>query len=242
MIFINILEMKKETLLSRLSNCAITILLSIVLLYPHISFSQAVGISNDNSTPDPSSILDVKSISKGILIPRMSSTERTTIASPANGLLVYDNTTASFWFHNGSDWINLLSGISGWCLIGNSAGINDFIGTTNNQSLLFKANNQKAGEIDLTLGNTFWGSISGASITTGTYNTAIGLNALRKNKDGSNNTVIGQEAMNWNSSGSNNTAQGRQALFDNTTGSDNTAIGNNSLYSNTTGYDNTANG
>lgn len=49
-----------------------------------------VGINT--SMPDPSSMLDVKSDSKGILIPRMTKTERENIAQPENGLLVYDTT------------------------------------------------------------------------------------------------------------------------------------------------------
>ncbi|MCB0534616.1 MAG: tail fiber domain-containing protein [Lewinellaceae bacterium] len=63
-----------------------------------------VAINQDNSTPDPSAMLDVKSDAKGLLIPRLSSAQRTGIASPATGLLVFDNTTNSFWYYNGTAW------------------------------------------------------------------------------------------------------------------------------------------
>ncbi|MCB0576578.1 MAG: hypothetical protein KDC61_18620, partial [Saprospiraceae bacterium] len=47
-------------------------------------FSQ-ISINQDNSTPDPSAMLDIKSSDKGMLIPRMTTAERNAIASPAAG-------------------------------------------------------------------------------------------------------------------------------------------------------------
>ncbi|MCX6250959.1 MAG: hypothetical protein NTX61_09410 [Bacteroidetes bacterium] len=52
------------------------------------SFSQ-VSISTDNSSPDPSAMLDVNSTTKGALLPRMTFDQRNTIASPAEGLMVF---------------------------------------------------------------------------------------------------------------------------------------------------------
>ncbi len=67
--------------------------------------AQGVGINNDNSNPDNSAILDVKSTEKGILVPRMTETQRDAIGSPATGLLIYqtDNTTG-FYFFDGTTW------------------------------------------------------------------------------------------------------------------------------------------
>ena len=48
-----------------------------------------VGINNDNSQPDPSAMLDVKSTSKGVLLPRMTVEQRNAIPGPAEGLMVY---------------------------------------------------------------------------------------------------------------------------------------------------------
>ena len=56
---------------------------------------------------DDSAILNVESTEKGILIPRMTTTQRTSINNPAKGLLVFDNTTNSFWFYDGSSWSDL---------------------------------------------------------------------------------------------------------------------------------------
>lgn len=72
--------------------------------------AQGVGINNDNTDPSPSAMLDVKSTNKGLLIPRMSSAQRAAIASPAKGLMVFDNQTNSFWYHNGTVWTQFLGG------------------------------------------------------------------------------------------------------------------------------------
>ena len=72
-------------------------------------YSQAVSINTDNSAPHTSAILDIKSTEKGLLIPRMTSAQRLLIASPAEGLIAYDETTDSFWFFNGLAWEELLA-------------------------------------------------------------------------------------------------------------------------------------
>ena len=56
---------------------------------------------------DPSAIMNVQSTDKGILIPRMTTAQRTAITNPAKGLLVFDNTTNGFWFYNGTSWDDL---------------------------------------------------------------------------------------------------------------------------------------
>ncbi|MEI7982670.1 MAG: hypothetical protein WCI71_13545, partial [Bacteroidota bacterium] len=48
-----------------------------------------VGVSTDGSQPDPSAMLEVKSTTRGTLISRMTYDQRTAIASPAEGLMVY---------------------------------------------------------------------------------------------------------------------------------------------------------
>jgi len=53
-----------------------------------LMFSQ-VGINTDGSTPDNSAILDIKSTSKGILIPRLTFEQRKALSNPSDGLLVF---------------------------------------------------------------------------------------------------------------------------------------------------------
>ena len=78
-----------------------------------------VGIGT--SSPDPSALADMSSVTKGLLIPRMTGTERTAIVSPANGLMVYETTTNSFWYYNSSVWNQLgTGGASPWTVSGNT--------------------------------------------------------------------------------------------------------------------------
>jgi Chaperone of endosialidase len=77
---------------------------------------------------------------------------------------------------------------------------------------------------------------------TGSFNTAIGFNALYSNTTGSHNTANGALALYSNTIGFSNTATGEVALYTNTTGYQNTATGTTALASNTTGINNTANG
>mgnify|MGYP001570000614 CR=1 FL=1 len=79
-------------------------------------------------------------------------------------------------------------------------------------------------------------------VTTGTNNTANGLQALYSNTTGSFNTAVGASALLSNTTGNVNIAVGANALLSNTTGESNTANGFSSLHFNTTGENNTANG
>ena len=72
-----------------------------------ILFSQNVAINSTGNAPNSSAMLDVQSTTKGMLIPRMTTAQRTAIASPATGLLVFDNTTGSFWFKSATKWVEL---------------------------------------------------------------------------------------------------------------------------------------
>ena len=60
----------------------------------------SIGIS----APDGSAILDITSTTKGLLIPRMNTTQRDNIASPANGLSIYNTTNNDPNFFNGTAW------------------------------------------------------------------------------------------------------------------------------------------
>ena len=78
------------------------------LFFAKITTAQ-IGISPTNLPPHASAMLDVTSTNKGLLIPRMTTAQRLAIASPANGLTVYDTNTLGFWFYNGTAWQNLLT-------------------------------------------------------------------------------------------------------------------------------------
>lgn len=73
-------------------------------------------------------------------------------------------------------------------------------------------------------GNTHMGSTA-TSPTHGSYNTALGYDALYSNTTGYKNTAIGLSALRSNTAGNTNTAVGYYALRSNITGSRNTALG-----------------
>ena len=72
----------------------------------------------------------------------------------------------------------------------------------------------------------------------GSYNTAVGNEALRVNKSGDYNTAVGYLTLPANTTGNGNSAFGAGCLEFNTTGSENIANGQNALGSNTTGSNN----
>ncbi len=78
-------------------------LLIMLLVTSNIIFVQ-VGIGT--TTPNASAVLDLSSTTGGLLMPRMTTAERTAIASPVAGLQVYDTTTNTIWYNNGTAWVN----------------------------------------------------------------------------------------------------------------------------------------
>jgi hypothetical protein len=63
--------------------------------------AQGVGIGTGSTAPAATAMLEVASTSKGLLIPRLTATQRTAIGSPARGLLVYqtDGTQPGFYYN-----------------------------------------------------------------------------------------------------------------------------------------------
>ena len=218
-------------------------ILSITIFTGYSSYSQSAAINIDGSAAAASAALDIKSSTKGLLIPRMLASQRILIGSPAEGLLVYQtDAPAGFYYYKAGAWTSITPTSSGWNLAGNAgtADGTNFIGTTDNIPFNIRVNNQRAGRIDPALLSTSFGYQAGNAGSTGTYNTAIGQTALSGNSTGYYNTANGYAALSGNNIGNNNTANGVYALSSNTTGSYNTADGQSALYSNIGGFNNTA--
>jgi hypothetical protein len=62
--------------------------------------TQGLAVNNSGTVADGSAMLDVSSTTKGALIPRMLLAQRTAIANPATGLLVYQ--TDGFYHNAGT--------------------------------------------------------------------------------------------------------------------------------------------
>ena len=94
------------------------------LLLSITAFTQGVGINPNNANPHPSAMLDVSSTNKGVLIPRLTGTQRTGISNPATGLLVFDTDAQSLYmFTTPGGWKQVKSITSlGELIQGNQAG------------------------------------------------------------------------------------------------------------------------
>ncbi|MGK0427620.1 ice-binding family protein [Patiriisocius sp. Uisw_017] len=84
------------------------ILLQLVLL-PSINIYAQVGIGT--ITPDISSILDVSSTSKGLLMPRLTTTERNNISLPAKGLIIFNTSSNDVQLNTGTSSVPCWIGV-----------------------------------------------------------------------------------------------------------------------------------
>jgi len=153
-------------------------------------FSQNVGISSTGATPDASSMLDIVSTSRGLLIPRVALTATNAagpVTSPATSLLVYNtatagtspnNVTPGYYYWNGTKWVALLtSSNTGWSVTGNAGTdtTTNFIGTTDDQDLVFRTNNTETmrlysgGGVNLDVGTGAATDPGDAIFASGTY-------------------------------------------------------------------------
>lgn len=184
------------------------IIVLLLLFFQVNSILAQVAINTSGDQADASSMLDVKSTDKGMLIPRMSKALRDLISSPATGLLIYQtDNTPGFYFYDGSAWV----------VVGNGA-------TTINSLYDGKSDGS----------SVFLGINSGTNDdATSNQNLGFGINALNANTNGYENTAIGIDALKLVDGGHHNTALGIHSLSRITTGSGNTALGTNAGISNT---------
>lgn len=223
----------------------------------------SVGIGT--TAPSSSSILDIQSTNKGVLFPRMTKAQRDAIASPVEGLVIYqtDATPGYYYYTTGGGWVEMTQK-------GATKRLNNLVGTQINVDLLPNADNARSlgstpfswkdiymdgkllvgGNVFMTektgvsdgytgynvcLGRSAGSSMSGLAVD----NVAIGTEALTLNTTGTSNTAVGQDALSLNTTGTENTAVGAIALSANGTASRNTAVGYGALQL-TNAADNTA--
>jgi hypothetical protein len=208
------------------------ILLLIILLLSGFIFSQNVAINASGALPVASAMLDISSTTSGLLIPRMSSANRTAIASPATGLYVYDTTTNSFWFFNGVIWVEVSSSATGWLLAGNTLAGTEILGSLNSQPVRLFSNNLErmrilaAGQVAVNSALTFPQSTF-FSAATGNNNAVDGSAA------GTGNAVYGQNT---------GTGNGVQGLSNNASGFGISAVNINASGTGIIAYGNNAGG
>jgi len=183
-----------------------------------LSSQNQVGVNT--STVDASAVFEILHSSKGLLIPRMTSGQRNAIPSPANGLLVYETNSRSFWNYN-NGWIQIIFNNNDQTGLGDSDGdiriLTEF--TTDNDQIRFYQQgteyfrmNRKRLEVvnngnSIFLGdsagfmdnktnnlNVFVGTRSGKETVNGVRNVAIGYESLLSNINQSDVVAIGYSA------------------------------------------------
>lgn len=100
-----------------LSRLGVLLLLALAV-QPARLLAQGVGIGT--TAPDASAALEIVSSGKGALLPRLSETARSTMGSPAPGLIVYqtDGTQPGFWYNSGT------AAVPKWVRLTDSNGVN----------------------------------------------------------------------------------------------------------------------
>jgi hypothetical protein len=76
----------------------------------HYQQSRGLVINNLSSaslSTTPSALVEIQSTTQGFLPPKMTTTQKNAIASPAAGLVLYDSTTNKLQCYNGSTWNDL---------------------------------------------------------------------------------------------------------------------------------------
>ncbi len=239
------------------------LLFSCFLLH-HVIVAQGVSVNGSGTAPDASAMLDIQSTSKGVLIPRMTTAQRTGITTPATGLLVFDTNTASFWYRHSTGWKELTDDFHGLRDADNDTKVQveespdeDVIrfDIGGDEALVINKSTQGATRLDvgpelnLIIGrnagltsfsgwNTFVGPNAGQFNTTGQNNVFVGYRAGEDNAAQNRNVFIGTESG-ANNIGGFNTFAGYRTGYVNSTGHSNVFLGNEAGVQNTTGFRNT---
>ena len=74
-----------------------------------VTFKADGRVGFGTPTPDNTSIVDVTSTTQGFLFPRMTTTQKNAITSPAEGLIVYDLTLHKLCVYTGATWETITS-------------------------------------------------------------------------------------------------------------------------------------
>jgi len=106
---------------SRLINLLI---FTLVISSVTIGLAQNVGINDDNSAPNAKAMLDIKSTTKGVILPRMTTVQRTgmSLNLTNTAMIVYDTDLDNYFYWDGMEWEYF--GGSYW--MSNSTGIYSF--------------------------------------------------------------------------------------------------------------------
>jgi len=142
-------------------NKSLLITLIITCLLPILSNGQGVSITNTNTPPDTSAMLDIVSTDKGLLLPRMTTVQRNAIALPAQSLQIYNITDSCLQIYVGTQWNDI------WC-------INTCIPSTAPTSATASVNPTCGGVTDLAV----TGGLLGTGASWQWYSSSCGVTAV----------------------------------------------------------------
>jgi len=144
------------------------------------------------TSPDSTALLTMSSTTLGFLPPRMTTTQRDAISSPATGLEIYNTTTNLYNFYNGTAWTVFAAGGSGDMIL---ADVQTNIGvkTFNDTTLLLR---NVANTFSLTLTNTVTSAqtLTFPDATDTMVGKATTDTLINKSIDLTNNTLTGTVA------------------------------------------------
>ena len=184
-------------------------------------------------------LIEVESNQTGILIPRMSSADRTSIMLKPEGLLVYDTNSNSFWYISSGNWKEISIGPNNPLIKDGDGDTKVSVDNgTDDDHIRFIVRNAEYLQLDTHGVLAFThpsesvriGIGAGASLDSGKSNIALGNYSLFSNMNKSNLIAIGDSALYSNTSpeafeGIRNVAIGKNAMQSNTLGSENVALG-----------------
>lgn len=203
------------------------VLSTALLFFTHYIQAQNIFPSTGSAgigttAPDASSILETKSTTQGMLVPRMTIAQRNAIKLPATGLLIYQtNNTPRFYYYNGTAWVAVAPK-------GVNKSLSNLTPTAINVSMLPGA----GGVLDLGSGSAQWrnafftGTLSASSVSA--YNGAGGV-AISGNSPTSNG-VTGLSNTSTGVSGSSSSGNGVYGNSNDSDGVNGHSVNGNGVY------------
>ena len=85
------------------------LLLSFLLWIAWCAGYSQVSIADSEITPDPSAMLEVRSTTGGVLLPRLTDLQLLNLTGAAEGLMVYNTDQQKVVYYNGTEWMTLLN-------------------------------------------------------------------------------------------------------------------------------------
>lgn len=156
--------------------CSIAVSAALVIsTYGQNTFPSIGKVGIGTTSPNASSLLEIKSTTKGLLIPRMTKAQRDAIGSPAVGLLIYQtDNTPGFYYYYGSGWKQITPSSANTALsnLSSTTAINHSLlpGTSASKDLGSSSKQWKNGY--------FSGSVTSGSLSVGSGGAYIADNGL----------------------------------------------------------------